>query len=353
MSLVANGFILVYLLFFFQRGGVFGLAAAFVVGSVSQVLIFWPPLRSRGFRFRFKLNLRDKGLKQILRLTPFVMVGSWLLPINTLVNNTVAANVNSAYSVELVAANTIFMVLTGMFILSVTNVMFPKLSREVVRESGEFAKTLSGSVSAVTFILAPMTVGLFILRIPIVRLLYERNEFTEAATARASYALGILAFGAVGYGLVSLASRALYADKNGKTPMIITIAALVVNFVAALVFIDAMGVGGPALAATVSVSFAGVVMYVAAARRYGIFGRFEALNFGKMILVVGILTVSLMAVQSWVVHLNDALEIGIVTVLGILIYFALAFLFRIREARVAASMIFGLFNRFRRETKDG
>ena len=83
MSLVPNALVLAYLFLFFDRFGVYGLAVAFMIGNILQVAIFLPPLRKRGFAFRFNFNLRDPGLIKILRLTPMVLISAWLFPITT------------------------------------------------------------------------------------------------------------------------------------------------------------------------------------------------------------------------------------------------------------------------------
>ncbi|MCL2619794.1 MAG: murein biosynthesis integral membrane protein MurJ [Defluviitaleaceae bacterium] len=347
MSLVSNAVILAYLLLFFNNGGVVGLAVVFLIGSVLQVAIFWHPLRKHGFKLKPRLNFKDEGLRQILRLSPMVMVSSWLFPINIVVNTGIAANLNPAYSVELNAANVIFMVSTGMFILSVTNVMFPKLSREAARDGdkAEFRETLSGSVSAILFFLMPMTVGLWVLRTPIIRLAYERQEFSHYATQRASYALGILALGIIGYGLISILNRAFYADKDGKTPMIVTVIALVINAVTALAFVNTMGIGGPALASTISISFAGFAMYMVAVRKFGILNKSVAINFGKMLLATITMLVGLMLAERALGQLHDILVISVMFVLGILIYMIVATVLRIKEATMAKTAILSRLGR--------
>ncbi|MCL2236058.1 MAG: polysaccharide biosynthesis C-terminal domain-containing protein, partial [Defluviitaleaceae bacterium] len=300
-----------------------------------------------GFRLSPCLNLRDEGLRQILRLSPMVMVSSWLLPVNILVNTGIAANINQAYSAELNAANGIFMVSTGMFILSVTNVMFPKLSREAAREGdeAEFKETLSSSVSALLFFLMPMTVGLWILRVPIIRLAFEREQFSPYATGRVSYALGVLALGIIGYGLISILNRAFYAQKDGKTPMIVTVIALIANVISALIFVNIMGIGGPALASTISINLAGFALYAVAARKFGILNRSAAINFIKMLLATVVMLGGLMLINPAISGLHDILVIALTFVIGILIYMGAATILRIKEANMAKTAILSRLGR--------
>ncbi|MCL2753021.1 MAG: polysaccharide biosynthesis C-terminal domain-containing protein, partial [Defluviitaleaceae bacterium] len=286
-------------------------------------------------------------LRQILRLTPLVMISSWLFPINGLINGAIANNHNSAYFVELSSANTIFIVLTGMFILSVTNVMFPKLSREIARNENkeEFSKVLSTTLSGMMFILLPMAVGIYFLRVPIVRIIYEGGEFSAYATERTSFALGILSIGIIGYGLTTILSRALFADKDGKTPAIITIIAIIINIAIALIFTNALGIGGPALATAVSISVAGFGMYAVAIKKYRIFDTKQAANFIKMILATGVMFVVIYFVQPLLVGMHDIFEIAIITTTGVLIYAVGSAALKINEAQTAKGMILSRIRR--------
>ncbi|MCL2353900.1 MAG: polysaccharide biosynthesis C-terminal domain-containing protein, partial [Defluviitaleaceae bacterium] len=340
MSLVSNLLVLGYLFLFFERWGVHGLAVAFVLGSVMQVVIFWIPLRKHKFKYRPKLSLKDEGIKRILRLTPAVMVSSWLIPIIMLVNGAIAGRQNSAYLPQLILANTVFMVITGMFILSVTNVIFPKLSREAAKDSGgEYAKTLSSSISAIIFILIPMSVGIFVLRVPLVRLAFERGEFTAENTATVAYALGILAVGAVGYGLVSLLSRSLYAKQDAKTPVIATLIAIVANIIIAFVFVDTLGIGGVALAVTASITLAGVIMYGVVAKRFGILNKSAAINFAKMAVSAAIMFGAVWLTLRFVEGIHDILKLAIVALVGVIIYTTSAIILKVDEAKMAKAAI--------------
>ena len=341
MSLVSNALILGYMWFFFDSGGVLGLSIAFVAGNILQVLIFWMPLRKRGFKYRPSFNFKSEGLRQILRLVPMVMISSWLLPLAAMINGAVAANQNAAYFVEFEFANVIFIVLTGFFILSVTNVMLPKLSQDAVLDDDglQFKKTLQTGISSSIFILLPMSIGIFFLRVPIVRLLYERGEFTPEATQQVAYALGILTLGIIGYGLMNILTRAFFATEDGKTPMIVTLLALVINFAAALLFIETLGIGAVALALMLALNFAGIMLYIIAARKFGIFSKKAARNFIKMMLAAAVMFGVLHFTQPMIAGLHDIFEIAIITVLGIFVYFAMAWPLGIEEIKAAKSLL--------------
>ena len=350
MSLVPNVLVLVYLALFFERIGVFGLAAAFIIGNILQLAILIPPLRKRGFRFRPQLNLRDSALRQILRLSPMFLVSAWLFPINNLIHLWVIPNrYNSEAMVELHAANTIYLVLTGFFVLSVTNVLFPKLSKEAAKESmgakSEFSEVLSGAVSAVVFFLIPMAVGLWILREPIARLAFFGGNFSEASAAQVAYALGFLSLGMLGFGLTALLSRAFFAVMDGKVPMIVSIVAIAINFVASMVLVDYLGIGGVALANAISVTVAGLAMFIIISRKHPIFTRKIAANLLKMCFAAAFMAVILFGAMHLLSELPYIAIIVIISLLGIVIYFAIGMTLLVDEAKIAKDLILARFRR--------
>lgn len=350
MSLVPNVLILGYLLLFFEQIGVVGLAFAFIVGNILQLAILIPPLRRRGFRYRLRMDFRDGALRQILRLSPMFLVSAWLFPINNLIHMWVIPNrYNPGALVELHAANTVYLVLTGFFVLSVTNVLFPKLSREAARESmgikSEFSEVLSGAISAVIFFLIPMAVGLWLLREPIARLAFFGGNFSEASAGQVAYALGFLAIGMLGFGLTTILSRAFFAVMNGKVPMITTVVAIVTNFAMSMLLVGPMGIGGVALAQTISVTVAGLAMFFIISRRHPVFTRKVAINLLKMCISAGFMAAVLLGMIYMLQSLPYFAIIGIITLQGIIIYFAIGISLGVAEAETAKDIILARFRR--------
>jgi len=342
---VPNVFVLAFLLLFFEQFGVIGLAVTFMVGNVAQLFILIPPLRRRGFKFKPTLNLRDGGLLQILRLTPLVLISAWLFPINSTVNNFLLANHNPGVVVEFGAASTLYLVVTGFFVLSVTNVLFPRLSKEAAHDKSQFAEILSGAISGVSFFLMPMAVGLWTLRLPIIRAIYYGGEFSAASVASAADAMGILALGMLGFGLSTILSRAFFAVMDGKIPMIATLAAIIVNFALTSALVSQYGISAAAIAATASVTLAAIVMFAVMTRRFPILSRGMATGFCKMAVAAVIMGIMLYFAMEFLRGTPDIILIGTICLSGITIYFAAASVLGINEAKLATSVILARFRK--------
>jgi len=76
---------------FGPRYGVRALAVGFVVGSGLRLVAQLVPLRSLGVRLLPSFAVRDRGFREIARLMPFLLIGSAIGNVNTLVDRAVGS----------------------------------------------------------------------------------------------------------------------------------------------------------------------------------------------------------------------------------------------------------------------
>ncbi len=93
----------------------------------------------------------------------------------------------------------------------------------------------------------PATVGLIVLATPIVRVIFERRAFLPSDTAATAAALQFYAVGLLGYSIVRIASPAFYALGDSRTPVKISIAAVIANAGLNLALVRVLGYRGLAL----------------------------------------------------------------------------------------------------------
>jgi putative peptidoglycan lipid II flippase len=284
MSVLSNIIIIGYFGFFYDKFGVTGLCIAFLVGWLTQLLVILPPLVKRGYIFCPKIRKEClSGLKQIGILTLPVMISTWFIPVNILVNKNAASYLYEGAGMNiLTVANSLFSVITGVFIHSVANVIFPDLSRKTASgDSRGFAESLEQTTRTVMFFLIPMSAGLFVIAEPVVRLFYERGKFTPLSTDLAGNTLAFFAIGMVGTGIYTILTRACYAAKNAKIPVITSVVAIAINAVLSFPLTQMIGVGGAAAASSVSVTAAAVITFFLLRRQYKFFGKQAAVSVLK------------------------------------------------------------------------
>jgi len=334
MSVVSNGAILLYYFLFVDRFGVRGLAVAFLMGWAMQALIQVPWLYKHRFRFRFRINLRDSGLRQIGALALPVMVASWVLSVNYLVNLSAASGLYGGdFGAPAIRyAHTLFVIVSGVFVLSVSNVIFPKLSRQVANKDSEgFKSSLQETVRVMFFFLLPLTFGMMALNQPLVQLLFGRGEFCERAVEITATALFFFSAGTVGYGLQVMLSRACFAQKDGRTPLVAAVVAIGVNGVLSFALLR-LEIAGPALAGAIGITLGAAVMAIALT--------YKGLLTWPAGLVADIIKMALLAVLMFfavkftLTHLRDSsafLQVLVPAAVGVVLYFSGCWLLQMKE----------------------
>ncbi len=338
MSVVSNAVIIVYSVIFLRSFGVVGLAVVYLFGWLLQVLIQVPSLNKKGYRFRPSLE-KHPALKEIGILMLPIMISSWIQPINFMVNFSVAARVQEgAGSAALDYANTLYLIIIGVFILSVSNLVFPSLSKLQAKDDTQrFSESLSGTLRVMFFLLVPMTVGIFLLSRPLISLLYQRGLFDETSTQLTSTALKYFSLGIVGYGVQTILYRGFYAKKNALAPLLTAVLAVAVNSLLSIVLVGPLGVGGPALASAVSMSLVGLVLVILMNKTNKIINKKMLTDLLKILLASAFMG-AVVSLSMDLFHSN-VLVVIVPTVLGLGVYAAITYLLRIDEALIFFNML--------------
>lgn len=128
-------------------------------------------------------------------------------------------------------------------------VLVPELSRAVHNDdTAAHGRAAAHALEFAIGLALPATLGLIVLREPIVRLLFEHGAFGSADAAATAQALALLALGLPAQVLAKNAAASLFAREDTRTPLIATLASLIVVLIAATALGWLFGVGGVAAA---------------------------------------------------------------------------------------------------------
>jgi putative peptidoglycan lipid II flippase len=215
---------------------IIGMAIGTMIGGALQFLIQVPSLRRVGFRFRPAVSFRDPGVRQVARLMLPAVVGTAAVQINVLVNTSFASSIDSGPS-WLGYAFRLMQLPIGMFGVAVGTAALPTISTLAARgDIARFRTTLSSSLGLVFLMTVPAACGLAVLARPIIALIYERGAFTPVSTEMVAAALVAYSVGLAGYAAIRVLSPAFYALDDARTPMIVSLASVVVNVFASYFF---------------------------------------------------------------------------------------------------------------------
>lgn len=344
LSVASNLVVILYYIFFNEKFGVYGLAVAFLIGWAMQAVIQIPAMHKKGYRYRLDFRFRDEGLKKIGLLMLPVMVGTWIQPINLVINIQFASHLQNgdAQITTLQYANTLYTIIVGVFVLAIANLIFPKLSRMTEDGDKAFGQTVKVTLRSMMFFLIPMMVGLMALSKPLVRLMYERGDFDATGTMMTGTALSFLAVGMIGYGIQTILSRVFYAKQDGKMPLYSAIVSIIVNVVLCAALMKPMGLGGLALSSAVSSTVAALILFIPTIKQYpNIWDYALTKDLAKMALAALMMLVCvLVSYRFLTTYMTDGLLTRVVVVavptgIGIMVYMILTYGFHIEESRFA------------------
>jgi putative peptidoglycan lipid II flippase len=259
-------------------GSMFGdvtrtLAAGVVVGGILQVAIQIPALLESGWKIRFRLNLQDPSVRQVARLMVPVLFGVGVVQVNVLVGTQFASYLEEGSVTAIYYADRVMELVLGAYAIAVSTAILPLLSRQAaLKEMDELKNTLNFATRAILFITCPATVGLIILRRPIIEVLFQRGDFDAASTALTAWALPFFAVGLSAFSMLKVIVPAFYAMQDTRTPVKIAFAAMFVNIALNFIFILPLRNGGPPLATSLSAVFSATSLVIIFQRRYGTIG---------------------------------------------------------------------------------
>ncbi|MCL7453635.1 MAG: murein biosynthesis integral membrane protein MurJ [Anaerolineae bacterium] len=329
------------------RLGVGGLALGVVAGSVAHLLVQIPGLLRHGLRYRPTLGLGDPGVREVGRLMLPRVAGLAAVQINFLVNTILASGLAAGSLAALNYAWLLMLLPQGIFAQSVATAAFPTFSTQAARnQQAEMRSTLVATLRAVLYLTIPAAVGLFVLREPLVEIIFQRGAFGEGSTQMVAWALAFYVLGLPAHALVEIVVRAFYAMHDTKTPVIVGVAAMGLNVILSLALIAVfqaagwMPHGGLAVSNSTATTIEMAVLLILIRRRLqGLEGR----EMGRSLLRILLAAAAMAAVAAgvaWSLSSHSAwLAGGLAIASGALVYVGSSLLVGSPEPRAVWNMV--------------
>jgi putative peptidoglycan lipid II flippase len=284
-----------------------GMAIGVVLGGALQLIWQLPSLHRLGFRFRPAFDWSHPGLKRIFQLMVPAILGNAAVQINVMVNTNFASSISDPVRgldgpVSWLSYAFRFMQLPlGLFGVAMASATLPSISRSAAAGNmDEFRRTLSKSLGMVFLLTLPSSVGLAVLGKSIIGAIYQGGKFQQYDTQQTALALSCYAVGLAGYAALKVLNPAFYALGDARTPMLVSLASIAINFAAAETMIRLAGLGHAGLAMSTSIValFGFVVLFDVLRRRIGgVYGRELRAGIAK-VLVASLAMAAVTALSS-------------------------------------------------------
>lgn len=326
---IPHAIILMFSLYFSVKIDIIMLPIGIIVASFFQFVILTPSLVKRGYKYYKIMNFKDNNIKKMAVMSLPVMMGLSVNQINVLVDRTVASRIAEGGISALMYARYLDDFVVAIFVLSLTTVIFPSISKfAAANDLLSIKKLLRESITTINIIIIPATLGFMIFATPIVQLVYHRGAFDVRALHLTSSALFFYSIGMLGASLRTVLSKFFFSLEDTKTPNKTAVVALVINIVLNIILSRYLGIGGLALATSIAAIVSTGLMFIGLRKKIGPFGMKQiSISFLKILfasLVMGGLAklsfIYLAASLSQNLSLILAIGIGAVTYI-VIIYF--------------------------------
>ena len=336
--------------------GVEGLAVGVAIGSLLHLLVQLPNLASVGQRYDLFVSLAHPGVRRVAWLMGPRTLGLAAVQVNFLASTLLASGQPEGSVTAYNYAFQLMQVPVGVVGVSVAIALFPRLSRDAaLGRVREVRRQLSTSLRVLLFISLPLTAIMTVLREPLTAVFFQYGLFSAQSTARTADALLFFTLGLAAQSLVPVLARAFYALQDTRTPVVWAVVAVALNVPLMAALVGPMGVGGLALALTVTATLEVIgLLWALRGRLGGVDGaellaslaRSTAAAAAAALIMLG----GLQLTESWFADLlahglGRLLALLALSILGMLAFLAVAIALRSREIGEVARLMGRRFGR--------
>lgn len=242
------------------------------LGWLLQFLIQLPVLVREKYQWRFKLQWSDPYIRNTFKNLLPILLGNSLLQLCLIIDRSFATHLSPGTAASLAFGSNLFVTITSVFIVAMTTVVFPRLSRYCLDSDFERIRfLLAQAFKMLLFILLPYLLLVICYHKEIIALVYQRGAFGAESTAMTSLAFWFYSLAVVGYLCQEVYNRVFYALKRYKIPMFFSAGCILLNLGLDYFLYRPAGIGGLSLSTAATMLFYAFVMSVMLTREIGAF----------------------------------------------------------------------------------
>ena len=312
-----------------------GILAATAIYFVCQYSLGFKQMR----QFRFSFHPANKEFLMLFRRAIPILISASITQINVVVLNHFALLFDEGSVYGFRNASTIWQIPYTVFVVAITTVMTPELAGNY--ESKKYSKAselISHSMKSALFMTIPSAAFIAVLNVDVVKAIYQwHSYYTDVhAQVAATFLLGFCS-AIVTETVIHVFNQAFYAIGQTKLPLVAGILGLIINPVACHIMVRT-GVGP--LSLSLAYSFTNICQMIMLAVAYCRRKELAPHGILKFLLKAG----ACVLIMAGVVYgldkfvpaqggkISQLIIISIKAVVAILVYFAMAAVFRMEEA---------------------
>ncbi|MBP6037715.1 MAG: murein biosynthesis integral membrane protein MurJ [Candidatus Saccharimonas sp.] len=219
-------------------GGIMGVALGVVLGSIMQLVVSSIGLMGIGFDYQAKISWKNKGFRQVLRLLPARSLDQGIDYVNGLVETNIASRMADGTIRAYQQASALSLMPVNLVGVAISNAAFPRMTERLAEGRVDlFRDELRSVLRWIIWIALPVAVITFFGRG------YVVNFIKNGGNALISGLLGALVVAILFRTIYHIAARSFYAQQDTKTPLYVSIFAIILNIILAVSFTSVFGMG--------------------------------------------------------------------------------------------------------------
>jgi putative peptidoglycan lipid II flippase len=263
------------LLFFVPSMGILGLAWGAVLGSILHLCIQLPDLfHLPGRHYTPTLGLKNPAVRQVALLMGPRLLSVGVIQISLLINTIIASRQPTGSMAAITYAFAIMTVPLVVIGSAIATASLPTFSTQVAMgDQSGMRQSITATLRGVILLSVPATIGLILLRQPLITLLFQHGEFGAHSTDQVSWALLWYTIGLVAHSILEILTRAFFAMHDTKTPVLVGASAMGLGIIFSFAFsawfakIGWMPLGGLALATSAEAAIETTILFVLLRKR--------------------------------------------------------------------------------------
>ncbi len=215
----------------------------------------WWGARRVGMRLPLRIPWRNPVLWEYLLIAFPLMIGQSIVVLDETFMRVFGQFVSEGAATELNYARRTMLVPVGVVAQAAGVAAYPFLARLFAEgRINEMKRTVDKALQAVLVLSTIAAALMAAITIPIVRALFERNNFTPDNTLGTADALFFYAFAIPIWGGLQILNRAFYARREMWTPVVVGTAATIIAIPLYAILQDTFGISGVAVASTLALA---------------------------------------------------------------------------------------------------
>ena len=326
---------------------VYVFALGVLLGGFCQFIANYSLIRKIGYRAKFYINLKQKELKTVWKRMIPCIIGLGIREVNVVVDTILASLLITGSVAALQYGNRLMQLPLGVFGIAIGVAVLPLFSKHTAyNNTSELKKSTQDAFNLILIIMLPIIVLILVMGRDMISLIYLHGAFDENALSMTFSALAFYSIGLISHSLVRVFASAFFALKNTKTPVKISIIAVICNIILNVVLMQFLQLRGLALATSIAATVQAIILFLTLEKKIGKVDYKQILvNFLKIViisLIIGLIVYHLMRL-SILVELTSRLflfvKIIIILIISFIVYVVGLKVLKVKSAKMFVEIL--------------